>query len=268
MRSPARCGGRCLRSARRSRRARTLLVALVEGEGAHFSAGADIAELGEVYRDAAATRDYGDAVQDGLKALMDLDRPTIARHSRGRGRRRAWPRARLRSEVLRRRRPSRHHARAGSASSMATPRRAGSPNLSDRRGPRTCCSPGGGSRPTRRWRSGSSTGGSRPRCRRPCSAMRAACADLSQASIRGGKRAVDAIVGRHEPGRRRVSRADRSRGASAPDFVGGAGGVRRQAGGEIPLPRPDRAAGAQLPSAVPDGPPAPSPFARSLSKAP
>jgi enoyl-CoA hydratase/carnithine racemase len=55
-----------------------LLVALVEGEGAHFSAGADIAELGEVYRDAAATRDYGDALQDGLKALMGLDRPTIA----------------------------------------------------------------------------------------------------------------------------------------------------------------------------------------------
>jgi len=53
-----------------------LLVALVEGEGAHFSAGANIAELGEVYRDAAATRDYGDAVQDGLEALMDLDRPT------------------------------------------------------------------------------------------------------------------------------------------------------------------------------------------------
>lgn len=55
-----------------------MLVALIEGEGAHFSAGADIAELGEVYRDAVATRDYGDAVQDGLKALMDLDRPTIA----------------------------------------------------------------------------------------------------------------------------------------------------------------------------------------------
>jgi len=55
-----------------------LMVALVEGEGAHFSAGADIAELGEVYRDPAATRDYGDAVQDGLKALMGLDRPTIA----------------------------------------------------------------------------------------------------------------------------------------------------------------------------------------------
>ena len=55
-----------------------LLVALVEGEGAHFSAGADIAELGEVYRDAAATRDFGDAMQDGLKALIGLDRPTIA----------------------------------------------------------------------------------------------------------------------------------------------------------------------------------------------
>jgi enoyl-CoA hydratase/carnithine racemase len=55
-----------------------LLVTLVEGEGAHFSAGADIAELGDVYRDAAATRDYGDAMQNGLKALMDLDRPSIA----------------------------------------------------------------------------------------------------------------------------------------------------------------------------------------------
>jgi enoyl-CoA hydratase/carnithine racemase len=55
-----------------------MLVALVEGEGAHFSAGADISEFNEVYRDAAATRDYGDAVQDGLGALMDLDRPTIA----------------------------------------------------------------------------------------------------------------------------------------------------------------------------------------------
>jgi enoyl-CoA hydratase/carnithine racemase len=55
-----------------------LLVTLVEGEGAHFSAGADITELGEIYRDAAATRDFGDAMQNGLKALMDLDRPTMA----------------------------------------------------------------------------------------------------------------------------------------------------------------------------------------------
>src|ERR1700729_3466110 len=55
-----------------------LLVTLVEGEGAHFSAGADIAELGDIYPDPAATRDFGDAMQDGLKALMELDRPTIA----------------------------------------------------------------------------------------------------------------------------------------------------------------------------------------------
>jgi enoyl-CoA hydratase/carnithine racemase len=55
-----------------------LLVTLVEGHGAHFSAGADITELGDVYRDTAATRDFGDAMQNGLKALMDLDRPTIA----------------------------------------------------------------------------------------------------------------------------------------------------------------------------------------------
>jgi len=54
------------------------LVVLVEGEGGHFSAGADISEFDEVYRDAAAARDYGDAVQDGLKALIDLDRPSIA----------------------------------------------------------------------------------------------------------------------------------------------------------------------------------------------
>ncbi len=55
-----------------------MLVALVEGEGQHFSAGADISEFDEVFRDAAATRDYGDAIQDGLKALMAIDRPTIA----------------------------------------------------------------------------------------------------------------------------------------------------------------------------------------------
>ncbi len=55
-----------------------VLVALVEGEGGHFSVGADISEFDEVYRDAAVTREYGDAVQDGLKALIDLDRPTIA----------------------------------------------------------------------------------------------------------------------------------------------------------------------------------------------
>src|ERR1700684_166321 len=55
-----------------------LLLTLVEGEGAHFSAGADITELGDIHADTAATRDFGDAIQPSLKALMDLDRPTIA----------------------------------------------------------------------------------------------------------------------------------------------------------------------------------------------
>ena len=54
------------------------LVVLVEGRDGHFSAGADISEFDEVYRDAAAARDYGDAVQDGLKAVIELDRPSIA----------------------------------------------------------------------------------------------------------------------------------------------------------------------------------------------
>jgi enoyl-CoA hydratase/carnithine racemase len=55
-----------------------ILVALVEGEGGHFSVGADISEFDEVYRDSAATREYGDAVQDGIRAMTGLDRPTIA----------------------------------------------------------------------------------------------------------------------------------------------------------------------------------------------
>jgi enoyl-CoA hydratase/carnithine racemase len=55
-----------------------VLVVIVEGAGGHFSAGADISEFGDVYHDAAATRDYGDTIQDGLKAIMELDRPTIA----------------------------------------------------------------------------------------------------------------------------------------------------------------------------------------------
>jgi enoyl-CoA hydratase/carnithine racemase len=54
------------------------LVVVVEGAGGHFSAGADIAEFDVVYRDAAATRDYVDAIQAGLAALASLDRATIA----------------------------------------------------------------------------------------------------------------------------------------------------------------------------------------------
>ena len=54
------------------------LVVVVEGAGGHFSAGADISEFAEVYRDALATHDYVDAIQTGLAALAALDRPTIA----------------------------------------------------------------------------------------------------------------------------------------------------------------------------------------------
>ena len=54
------------------------LAVVVEGAGGHFSAGADIAEFETVYRDAEATRDYIDSIQAGLRALASLDRPTIA----------------------------------------------------------------------------------------------------------------------------------------------------------------------------------------------
>jgi enoyl-CoA hydratase/carnithine racemase len=54
------------------------LVVIVEGVGDHFSAGADITEFETVYRNAETTRDYLDAIQDGLNALAALDRPTLA----------------------------------------------------------------------------------------------------------------------------------------------------------------------------------------------
>jgi len=55
-----------------------VLVVVMEGAGGHFCAGADIGEFETVYRDAAATRDYSDAIQEALKALVAIDRPTIA----------------------------------------------------------------------------------------------------------------------------------------------------------------------------------------------
>lgn len=53
-------------------------VALVQGSGGHFCAGADISEFDEVFGSAAATRDYLAAIEKGLTALARLDRPTIA----------------------------------------------------------------------------------------------------------------------------------------------------------------------------------------------
>jgi len=58
--------------------AKEALVAIVEGVGDHFSAGADINEFETVYRNAETTRDYLDAIQAGLNALSALDKPTIA----------------------------------------------------------------------------------------------------------------------------------------------------------------------------------------------
>ena len=57
------------------------LVVVVEGAGGHFCAGADISEFSEVYRDAAATRDYVDAIQHGLASARRA-RPADDRRAR------------------------------------------------------------------------------------------------------------------------------------------------------------------------------------------
>lgn len=53
-------------------------VVIIEGADGHFCAGADISEFDEVYRDAEAARDYLGAIEAALCALIALDRPTIA----------------------------------------------------------------------------------------------------------------------------------------------------------------------------------------------
>jgi enoyl-CoA hydratase/carnithine racemase len=54
-------------------------VLVVEGAGGSFCAGADISEFDEVFRDAEAARVYLRAIETGLTALIALDRPAIAR---------------------------------------------------------------------------------------------------------------------------------------------------------------------------------------------
>ena len=150
-----------------------MLVALVEGEGAHFSAGADISEFDEVFRDAAATRDYGDAVQDGLRALMDLDRPTIAVI---RGVAIGGGLALALACDLRFCAADAHlaltPAKLGLIFGHAETRRL--VELVGPSGPGIFCSWHGASRRMKPWRLASLTGGSRPLCRKPCWAMRAA----------------------------------------------------------------------------------------------
>jgi enoyl-CoA hydratase/carnithine racemase len=53
-------------------------VLVVEGAGGHFCSGADISEFDAVFRDAEAAREYLGAIEDGLQALIALDRPAIA----------------------------------------------------------------------------------------------------------------------------------------------------------------------------------------------
>ncbi|HYC25959.1 MAG TPA: enoyl-CoA hydratase/isomerase family protein, partial [Roseiarcus sp.] len=55
-----------------------ILVVILEGEGDHFSAGADIAEFEAAYRDEDTTRAFLQSIQDGLSALLALNRPTLA----------------------------------------------------------------------------------------------------------------------------------------------------------------------------------------------
>jgi enoyl-CoA hydratase/carnithine racemase len=54
------------------------LVVVIEGEGAHFSAGADITEFEAAYHDEETTREYVQSIQDALSALISLNRPTLA----------------------------------------------------------------------------------------------------------------------------------------------------------------------------------------------
>jgi enoyl-CoA hydratase/carnithine racemase len=52
---------------------------IVEGAGGHFCSGADIAEFDEVFADAGSARAYLGAIERALEALNRLDRPTLAR---------------------------------------------------------------------------------------------------------------------------------------------------------------------------------------------
>ena len=52
---------------------------IVEGAGGHFCSGADIAEFDEVFADADAARAYLGAIETALEALNCLHRPTLAK---------------------------------------------------------------------------------------------------------------------------------------------------------------------------------------------
>jgi len=74
-------------------------------------------------RDAASTRDYGDALQDGHQGAHGARSSDHRGHPRRRHRRRAWPSTRLRSEVSAPPTRISRSPRPGSASFTAMPRR-------------------------------------------------------------------------------------------------------------------------------------------------
>ena len=78
MRSPARCGARCRRSARRSKPARMFWSRWSRAPAGISAPAPTLRNSTRPIATPPAARDYGDAVQDGLQALIDLDRPTIA----------------------------------------------------------------------------------------------------------------------------------------------------------------------------------------------
>jgi enoyl-CoA hydratase/carnithine racemase len=53
-------------------------VVIVDGAGGHFSGGADISEFDRVFANPDSARAYLGAIETGLSALIALDRPTMA----------------------------------------------------------------------------------------------------------------------------------------------------------------------------------------------
>jgi enoyl-CoA hydratase/carnithine racemase len=54
-------------------------VVIVQGAGGHFCSGADIGEFDEVFATLESARGYLGSIERGLEALCRLDRPTLAR---------------------------------------------------------------------------------------------------------------------------------------------------------------------------------------------
>ena len=189
---------------------------LTGGTDGVFAAGADIAQLRDRGRlDALA------AINMGLfERIRRLPMPIVGRDRRPGAGWRCRARVRLRSAGLHARARSSGSPRCGSASSPARVRASGCRRWSARVSPRSCCSPAAGSRPTRRSRSGWSTGSSTT----PEELLAAAHAAAGRHRRRVAARRTPDQAGRRRT-RRRAS-APRSR------VPGGAVRRRREAGAD------------------------------------